>query len=526
MNDQELITRYATAQDQQAFAELAQRHSPWVYSCAKRLLRNSAPADDVTQAVFILLARKSSKLQAKSHIAGWLIRATQYCAREAMRSHARRQKHEQEAAMQQQTNSPASDANWQEISPVLDEAVAKLSAKDRDAVLLHFYQGLSLSELASTLGTGEEAARKRVQRAVEKLRKILARKGISASATGLALVMTESVTQAAPAGVTEAAIAASSVGGAARSAGVIAKGAMIMMAWAKVKLVAALVTTLAIPGAVAINVSANAASGPVQTAPVDDGGSFLMQRILLCQERHTNEGTAESHLALVEAYDNYLERYRTHAKAGTFLQLRMELVGKIDLDALVAIYRDCEQKSSTQYNGAILGLANRLSDNERFTDALALYKEVDTEKIPSSRIVERHYGLGNAYRGNGMPAEALNEFLAVRQLDPTKRFADVPLLIEMITASGAIPRAWNGKTAAAGIEFEWRNGKVVQTLEQKMQSTSTNDKTSSPSQPRPASIAKSTAFSTNLLPILVATAIAALVAIAVVITVRSRRQAR
>lgn len=249
MTDQDLITRYSTTHDQQAFAELAQRHSPWVYSCAKRILHNTAPGDDVTQAVFILLATKSSKLQAKSHLAGWLFRATQYCAREAMRSHARRQKHEQEAAMQQQTSTPASDANWQEISPVLDEAVAKLSAKDRDAVLLHFYQGLSLSELATTLGTGEEAARKRVQRAVGKRRTILAHKGISASATGLALVMTESVTQAAPAEVTEAAIAASG-GSVAESAGVIAKGAMKMMVLTKMKVAALVVATGLLAGGI------------------------------------------------------------------------------------------------------------------------------------------------------------------------------------------------------------------------------------------------------------------------------------
>ena len=149
---------------------------------------------------------------------------------------------------------------------MLDEAVAKLGAADREAVLLRFYQGLSVSELAAAIGTGEEAAKKRVQRAVERLRGVLAKKGVVAGVAALGVLMAEKVTEAAPAGLVEAATAAVGSGGAG-SAGVIAKRAMKMMAWAKVKMAAIMVIVLALGAGGVVAVESERGTKPSVVMP-------------------------------------------------------------------------------------------------------------------------------------------------------------------------------------------------------------------------------------------------------------------
>lgn len=241
MTDRELIGQYVESASQQAFGDLVRRHAGWVYACARRKVRDAHSAEDVTQAVFILLSQNAKKLQGYQRLTAWLFKATHYCSANVLKQQARRHRHEREAAMRQQLATAGGPANWEEIWPVLDEAVRKLRSADREAVLLRFYQGMSLSELAGAIGTGEDAAKKRVQRAVERLRGLLAKKGVTARVGALGMVMTEKVTEAAPAGLVDTLVATSAAGGGgAGSAGVIAKGALKMMVWANMKVAAAI----------------------------------------------------------------------------------------------------------------------------------------------------------------------------------------------------------------------------------------------------------------------------------------------
>lgn len=240
MTDAELLRRYVSAKDQEAFGALVHQHTDWVYSSAKRMVRDGHLAEDVAQGVFLLLTRKAAGLQRETHLAGWLFRATQYCAREAMRGAARRAKHQREAAMRQSMAVDGDAAQWDDVWPVVDEAVGKLGNKDREAVLLRFYRGLSLAEVGRLTGISEEAARKRVDRAVEKLRGVLAGKGIMAGAAGLSMVLAEQVTATAPPGLAESISLAAGSGGTGAGA-ILAKGAMKMMVWARLKAAALIV---------------------------------------------------------------------------------------------------------------------------------------------------------------------------------------------------------------------------------------------------------------------------------------------
>jgi RNA polymerase sigma factor (sigma-70 family) len=199
--DCELLRRYAELGDEAAFAEMVGRHVDLVYSAALRLVGGDAHlAQDVAQGVFTALARRAARLARHASIVGWLYTTTRYTAGNLRREQHRRVAREQEAyAMNQPAHS--SEVNWAALQPVLDEAVCALAATDREAVLLRFFQNKSHREVGDALGLGEEAARKRVDRALEKLRAHFGRRGVAVSAGVLAATIGANSVQAAPVGL-------------------------------------------------------------------------------------------------------------------------------------------------------------------------------------------------------------------------------------------------------------------------------------------------------------------------------------
>ncbi len=217
------LRRYAHEGAEEAFAQLVARHLPLVYSAALRQVGGDAHlAKDVAQSVFIALARNAPSLCRREIISGWLYTTTRYLAAKVVRSERRRQIHEQaSAAMHELLSQPDAEADWSRVGPVLDEAMARLSRKDRNAVLLRFFKNEDLKTVGAALGVSEDAARMRVNRALEKLRGLLEKRGITCSASALAMSLGWEAVGAVPAELA-ASITGTAMAGAVASGGVAA----------------------------------------------------------------------------------------------------------------------------------------------------------------------------------------------------------------------------------------------------------------------------------------------------------------
>ena len=235
--DAKLLEQFVRFQSEGAFAELVQRYIGLVYSTAFRKAENPQHAQDITQAVFIIFAGKAGSLRPKTVLAGWFYHTAWLTAANFQRAEMRRIRREQEAFMQSTMNEPAPDALWLELAPLLDDAMADLGASDRDAIVLRFFQKRSMADVGVALGASEGAAKMRVNRALEKLRKFFTKRGVASTATAIAGVITGNSVQAVPASLANTISTVALAKGAAVSASTwaLAKGTLKMMAWAKAK---------------------------------------------------------------------------------------------------------------------------------------------------------------------------------------------------------------------------------------------------------------------------------------------------
>lgn len=265
--DMALVRAYASEQSEPAFATLVSRHVGLVHSAALRQLNDAHLAQDVTQAVFIILARKAGSLRPDTVLSGWLYRTTRFACADVLKRQLRRQRREQEAYMDAITEQAAPDPAWLQLSPVLDEAMARLRDKDRDALVLRFFENKSLKEVAASLQLDERAAQKRVQRALEKLRGLFARRGVALSVAVIANAVAENSVSAAPTSVTTLATTASASSNATPSTNAIIQGALKAMAWAKLKFSLSVGATVVLVGAVTTLALAQLNSKPTVPPP-------------------------------------------------------------------------------------------------------------------------------------------------------------------------------------------------------------------------------------------------------------------
>ena len=249
--DMDLVREFARSTSEEAFAELVSRHLNLVFSVARRRVVDFHSAEEVTQAVFVLLARKADQLGPHTIVSAWLCRTAHFVAGDALKARRRRSERERIVAMEKETEPAVEDSRiWDEISPLLEEALSELGDKDHSAVVLRFFEGRDMRQIGVQLGVSETAAKTRVFRALERLRRGFARRGITATAAALGTAMSAHSIVAAPAGL-GATVTAGALHGTALSPATLSliQNTLKIMAWTKTKtVVVAGIVTLALLG--------------------------------------------------------------------------------------------------------------------------------------------------------------------------------------------------------------------------------------------------------------------------------------
>src|SRR5215469_4251112 len=237
MDDSALIQDYASTGSESAFAELVHRHIGLVYSAAFRQLNDSHLAEDVTQVVFIILARKAGRLTRHATLSGWLVKTTRYAATVQLRNNIRRSRREQEASMQSAIDQTSPDV-WEQLKPLLDEAMASLGDTDRDVLALRYFENKTAQEIGRVLNLTEDAAQKRANRALEKLRKFFAGRRVNSTTAIIAGAISANSVHAAPVTLAKA-VTVAAIKGAAVSTSMLGlvKGVLKLTTWAQTKII-------------------------------------------------------------------------------------------------------------------------------------------------------------------------------------------------------------------------------------------------------------------------------------------------
>ena len=201
-DDAELLYRYVTNRDQNAFAEIVRRHLDGVYSAALRRVGGDVQfAEDVTQQVFATLARKARAVSRHPCLGAWLYTTTRHESANLVRRERRRKARERCTSVMTliaPDESSSADADWQQIAPILDEAIDRLAELDRTAIVLRYIERRGFAAVGAALHVSADAARMRVERALERLRHSLVRRGVTSSAMGLGIALAANAASPAP----------------------------------------------------------------------------------------------------------------------------------------------------------------------------------------------------------------------------------------------------------------------------------------------------------------------------------------
>ena len=264
----ELLRQYADRNSDEAFAALVARHVNLVYSAALRKTGNADSAGEITQAVFIILSKKAGRLSQRTILSGWLYQTTRLTAANFLRTEIRRAHREQEAYMQSLANETEPEL-WPQMAPLLEDAMGQLGEKDRNAIALRFFEGKSFQEIGAAFGASENAAKKRVAHALEKLHRYFSKHGVSSTTAIIAGAISANSAHAAPVGLATT-ITATVIKGPSVAASTLAlvKGTLKVMTWIKLK-IALGVTAAALlaGGAMTVALSSDISAGNDNPAP-------------------------------------------------------------------------------------------------------------------------------------------------------------------------------------------------------------------------------------------------------------------
>lgn len=335
-SDSQLLRAYAQHRSEPAFAELVGRHVNLVYSAALRMACDPHLAEDITQNVFVALAQNAAPLAERSVLSGWLHRTAQNIAAQTVRAIERRRAREQEAVAMNELLAADTTPAWADIAPHLDAALGELTEPERDAILLRYFERKSAREMAAQLGISDEAAQKRVSRAVEKLRDRFAKRGITAGTGGLVVVISAHAVQAAPVGLALTISAAALAGITATTATILTTTKAIAMTTLQKTIVTATIAVLAGAG---IYEARQAAQLRTQVQSLQQQQLPLEEQIQALQHERDR---ATNQIAMLHDDNERLNR-----NTAEVLRLRGE-IGVLRRQAMQA-----DQQSSTQKKGLI-----------------------------------------------------------------------------------------------------------------------------------------------------------------------------
>jgi len=323
-DSQTLLSLYARTGSESAFRELVSRYIDLVYSTAFRLVGGDAQsAQDVAQTVFVALADKAGSLPEDVMLGGWLHQHTRFAAGKLMRTERRRQMRERQAA-EMNTLEDHSESNLAQVAPVLDEAIGQLGAEDRTAILLRFFERKDFRSVGDAIGSSEDAARKRVDRALEKLHVLLKHRGAALSAAALGTALATEAVIAAPAGLagTAAGIALAS---AAASGGITATLVKLMTL---TKLQAGIISIIAVAAVgTGIYQAGQAARlrGEVQTLQQQQGPLVEQMAQLKADNEGLSNRLAQANASRGSSTDRLRELLRLRGEVGALRRQQREL---------------------------------------------------------------------------------------------------------------------------------------------------------------------------------------------------------
>jgi len=339
--DGRLLQQYREHGSEAAFARLAARHLNFVYATCLRETGDAALAEDASQVVFLLLARKAPPLRPDQSLSGWLFQTARFAARNARRREARHRAWEERAVEQMRLPGQEEDALWERIGPAVNDALASLGVKDREAVLLRFADGLSFPELGAALGTSEDAARMRLNRALNRLRRFFAKQGVTLTGAVLAGLLAGRTTQAAPANCVAAVARIAGGGGAALVSPNVhlqLQGALKAMTVSKLKLAATIAIGVTLAGSLPFVTRAQNHIKPTRTARTAASPTPSIQAALLPQVELKDDFTISYRFLLRDVRTPVMKEADTQSVVkGYQFEAKQGSVKQVDADRMIRI---------------------------------------------------------------------------------------------------------------------------------------------------------------------------------------------
>ena len=379
-DDMELVREYARHGSEEAFATLVSRHINLVYSVALRRLHDTHFAEEVTQAAFIILARKAGSLNAKTILSAWLCRTAQYAAADASKMQRRRERREQEMHMESVLNQTEPESSpWTDIAPLLDIAMAQLGEKDHSAIVLRFFEGKDLKQVGAALGVSENAAKTRVSRATEKLRKFFIKRGITLSAATIGGVVSANSIQAAPIWLATSVTAAAVKGTAVTTSTLtLIKTTLKIMAWTKLK-------TAVVVGAIAIMAAGTA------TVTIRHAKALAKSSLFTFAGYATPEASVQSMLWAGSIGD--FEKFLAGCTPEQVERFRNKMAGKSD---------DEVRRETVAWANALVGY--KITQKEGISDDevhLHIHATSSAEGLHSGKVIVIMKKVGNEWKQDG-----------------------------------------------------------------------------------------------------------------------------